>query len=48
MKGLLYAETLTGAPAIADWLGQADATSRLVLDNYKGEDEPALVNAMIR
>ena len=48
MKGLLHPETLTGVPAVADWLGQAEATSRLVLDNYKGEDEPALVNAMIR
>ncbi|MEJ7609127.1 MAG: carbonic anhydrase [Bryobacteraceae bacterium] len=47
MKALLHPENLTGVPAVADWLGQAEATRRLVLDNYKDEEEPALVNAMI-
>jgi len=35
-------------PAVADWLGQAEATRRVVLDNYKDEDESTLVSAMIR
>ena len=48
MKGLLHPEKLTEVPAVADWLGQAEATRRVVLDNYKGEDEPAMVDAMIR
>jgi carbonic anhydrase len=47
MKGLLYPEKFAHAPAVADWLNQAQATRRLVLDNYKGEDEAALVDAMI-
>ena len=48
MKALLHPESLTGVPAVAEWLGQADATRRVVLDNYKGEDESTQVNAMIR
>ena len=48
MKGLLHPETLTEVPAVGDWLSQADATRRVVLDNYKGEEESTLVNAMIR
>ena len=48
MKGLLHPENLTEVPAVADWLGQAEATRRVVLDNYKGEEEPALLDAMIR
>lgn len=48
IKGLLHPEKLTEVPAVADWLGQAEATRRVVLDNYKGEDEPAMVDAMIR
>ena len=48
MKGLLHPENLTGVPAVAGWLDQAEATRRVVLDNYKGEEEPALLEAMIR
>jgi carbonic anhydrase len=48
MKGLLHPETLTEVPAVADWLGQAEATRRVVLDNYKGDEESTLVSAMIR
>lgn len=48
MKGLLHPENLAEVPAVADWLGQAETTRRVVLDNYKGEKEPTLVNAMIR
>jgi carbonic anhydrase len=47
MKGLLHPEKLSEVPAVADWLGQAEATRRLVLDNYEGQDEQVLVNAMI-
>lgn len=47
MKGLLHPEKLAAVPAVADWLGQAEATRRLVLDNYPGLDEAAMVNAMI-
>ena len=48
MKGLLHPESLSEVPAVADWLDQAEATRRVVLDNYKGEEEPALLEAMIR
>ena len=48
MKGLIHPENLTAVPAVADWLGQAEATRRVVLDNYKGEEEPVLLEAMIR
>ena len=48
MRGLLHPENLSEVPAVADWLGQAEATRRVVLDNYKGEEEPALLDAMIR
>lgn len=47
MKGLLHPEKLTAVPAVAEWLGQAEATRRLVLDNYKGAEEQAQVNALI-
>ena len=45
---MLHPENLTDVPAVAAWLGQAEATRRVVLDNYKGQDESALLNAMIR
>jgi carbonic anhydrase len=48
MKGMLHPESLSEVPAVGDWLGQAEATRRVVLDNYKGEEESTLVNAMIR
>ena len=48
MKGLLHPEKLTWVPAVVDWLGQAEATRRVVLENYKGLDEPAMVDALIR
>ena len=48
MKGLLHPENLTEVPAVADWLGQAEATRRVVLDNYEGQTESALISAMIR
>ncbi|HUQ90218.1 MAG TPA: carbonic anhydrase [Bryobacteraceae bacterium] len=48
MKGLLHPDTLTEVPAVGEWLGQAETTRRVVLDNYKGEEESILVSAMIR
>ncbi len=48
MKGLLHPETLTELPAVASWLGQAEATRRVVMDNYKNEPEATLINALIR
>ncbi len=48
MKGLLHPEKLTNVPAVADWLNQAQATRRLVLDNYGGHDDAALVDATIK
>ena len=48
MRGLLHPESLAEVPAVGDWLGQAEATRRVVLDNYKDEDEATLVGAMIR
>lgn len=48
MKGLLHPESLTAMPTVAAWLMQADATRRLVLENYETADETRLVDAMIR
>ena len=48
MKGLLHLESLTEMPTVASWLMQADATRRIVKDNYETEDEAQLVDAMIR
>ncbi len=48
MKALLHPEKLVDVPAVASWLDQAEATRRVVMDNYKDQDEPALINALIR
>jgi len=48
MKGLLHPERFAHVPAVADWLTQVEATRRLVLDNYEGLDEAAMLDAMIR
>lgn len=48
MKGLLHPERFAHVPAVADWLTQAEATRRLVLDNYEGLDDAASLDAMIR
>ncbi len=48
MKALLHPEKLADVPAVASWLGQAEATRRVVMDNYKDHDEPALINALTR
>ena len=48
MKGLLHPESLTEVPAVASWLGQAEATRRVVMEIYKDQSEATLINAMIR
>jgi carbonic anhydrase len=48
MKGLLHPERLTAMPTVASWLGQADATRRIVLENYPDASETEKVNALIR
>ncbi len=48
MKGLLHPEALTAMPTVASWLTQADATRRVVRENYKTSDETQLVSAMIQ
>ncbi len=48
MKGLLHPEKLAAMPTVASWLMQADATRRLVLENYETADEAQLIDAMIR
>jgi len=48
MKGLLHPERLSAMPTVAAWLSQADATRRLVLENYATGDEAELVDALIR
>lgn len=48
MKGLLHPERFAHVPAVADWLAQAEATRRLVLDNYQGLDDAAMLDVMIR
>ena len=47
MKGLLHPENLGAMPTVASWLMQADATRRLVRENYETADEGQLVTAMI-
>ncbi len=47
-EGLLHPEKFAHVPAVADWLTQAQATRRLVLDNYEGLDDAALLDVMIR
>lgn len=48
MKGLINPESLSEVPAVASWLGQAEATRRVVMENYKDHSEASLINAMIR
>jgi len=48
MKGLLHPERFAHVPAVADWLTQAHAARRVVLDNYHGLDDEALLDVMIR
>jgi carbonic anhydrase len=48
MKGLLHPEKLGAMPTVAQWLVQADATRRIVEENYAGATEAEKVDALCR
>jgi len=47
MKGLLQPEMVAPLPAVASWLSHAEATRRIVRDNYKHLDGDRLVTATV-
>ena len=47
MKGLLHPEHLTTLPAMCSWLSHAEATRRIIEDNYKHLSGDELVSATI-
>lgn len=47
MKGLLHPELLADMPAVASWLGHAEATRRIIKENYQGLTDEALLKAAI-
>lgn len=48
MKGLLDPASLDQLPAVKSWLSHADATRRILLENYKDCSEPELLNIAIQ
>lgn len=50
MKGLLHPEILDNLPVVRSWLGHAEATRRILMENYKGLDlnEDQLINIAIQ
>jgi len=48
VKGLLAPESLTELPAVRSWLGHAEATRRIVRENYSHLSGADLVNVAIR
>ncbi|MDX2041999.1 MAG: carbonic anhydrase [Acidobacteriota bacterium] len=48
MKGLLKPEDLTSLPLVANWLKHAEATRRVVIDNYQDFKGEELLNATIK
>ncbi|MBZ0185059.1 MAG: carbonic anhydrase [Candidatus Obscuribacterales bacterium] len=48
MKGLLHPEALSDMPTVKDWLSHAEATRRIVRENYKDLDETELLNIAIQ
>ena len=48
MKGLLYPEDLSGLPLVSAWLKYAEATRRVVLENYGDLDGEELLNAAVK
>ncbi|HEY9869283.1 MAG TPA: carbonic anhydrase [Candidatus Obscuribacterales bacterium] len=48
MKGLLHPEDLRNMPAVAAWLSHAEATRRIVQQNYQELDEDRLLNVTIQ
>ena len=47
MNGLLYPEKVTEMPAVADWLEHAEATRRIIRENYGHLDGERLLTATI-
>jgi carbonic anhydrase len=48
MVGLLKPETMEGLPSVRAWLQHAEATRRIVSENYSGRAEEALLNVTIQ
>jgi carbonic anhydrase len=44
MEGLLHPEGLEGLPAMRRWLSHAEATQRIVLENYRDRGEEERLN----
>lgn len=47
MKGLLHPESVAELSAVKSWLSQADATLRLIKENYKHLKDDALLSATV-
>ncbi len=48
MKGVLHPETLGSMPAVASWLSHAEATRRVVEENYAHLQEEELLNVTVQ
>jgi carbonic anhydrase len=48
MKGLLHLDSLKDLPAVASWLSHAEATRRVIEENYKSLPESGRLNATIQ
>lgn len=48
MKGLLKPESLASLPLVSDWLKHAEATRRVVMENYQDFSGEDLLNATIK
>lgn len=48
MKGLMHPEDLKTLPLVADWLRHAEATRRVVVENYQDCTVPEQLNAAIK
>lgn len=48
MKGLMQPQDLQSLPLVAEWLKHAEATRRVVLENYQDCDDHDLLNAAIK
>lgn len=47
VSGLLHPEQVAELPAMASWLSHAEATRRIVMDNYADRDDPLLLTTAI-
>ena len=47
MKGILEPEGLADLPQVRKWLGHAEATRRIIQENYKDRDPAAMMTATI-